>query len=262
MLPAVTSHRILVMSGKHMLSRAIPCGAEQHLGLGVVRQVPTPGSCQCALLSKPRRAGSGGRRYRLPAHLISRHNNRSQIRGCGPAPHWVKQAASSRFGRRDSTPGLPMGTCGPPARGDLLIVQPFRVLFGQGTGRRDEGEASCHRHLRHHTVPVLAQPKLDLVQASDLRMPRKVFLTPVKKPCRGILVFPTHRVPQLESLQIHVAQLSGETRCCQARCAHRHTAERHSLFRGGETCNWKTTSQRPSGTVQRSLPGACGLHLS
>jgi hypothetical protein len=42
MLRAVTRHRILVMSDKHKLPRAIPCSFMQHLGREVVRQVADP----------------------------------------------------------------------------------------------------------------------------------------------------------------------------------------------------------------------------
>jgi hypothetical protein len=42
MFRAVTSDRILTTSDKRLLSRAIPCSAEQHVGLEVVQQVADP----------------------------------------------------------------------------------------------------------------------------------------------------------------------------------------------------------------------------
>ena len=105
--------------------------------------------------------------------------------------------------------------------------------YEQGTHRRDEGEASCHRRLRHHVVLMLPEPRPDSASASDPRMPRQVFLTPVREPNRGILVIPRRGVPGLESCPIHVAPLSGDTGRSQSRRAERHISVRCLLFRGG-----------------------------
>jgi hypothetical protein len=49
----VTGHRILAMSHKRNLSTAIPCSAEKHVGLEVVRQVADPREMPFAPLRRP-----------------------------------------------------------------------------------------------------------------------------------------------------------------------------------------------------------------
>jgi hypothetical protein len=64
MLGKVTSHRILAMSDKHKLSRAISCSFEQHLGLEVARQVADPREMPECPLRRPPKPGGGGRCHR------------------------------------------------------------------------------------------------------------------------------------------------------------------------------------------------------